>query len=97
MIDNQELDQNIDIPTDFLRIHSRTFSKVRRNPLQDHFYLRINTPFLITQHGGSGACGGMAEKFPPFPPHVVFIFRVRFLRFSVFTFPFYKGALEYEH
>ena len=30
--------------------------------------LKINTPFLITQHGGSGACGGMAEKFPPLPP-----------------------------
>ena len=28
--------------------------------------LKINTPFLITQHGGSDACGGMAEKFPPF-------------------------------
>ena len=30
--------------------------------------LKINTPFLITQHGGSDACGGMAEKFPPLPP-----------------------------
>ena len=25
-----------------------------------------------------------------------FYIRVRFLRFSLFTFPFYKGALEYE-
>ena len=49
--------------------------------------LKINTPFLITQHGGSDACGGMAEKFPPFPPlspHVIFISH-EFLRFSVFS------------
>jgi hypothetical protein len=30
--------------------------------------LKINDTFLITQHCGSGACGGMAEKFPPLPP-----------------------------
>ena len=66
MSDNQALDQNIDIPTDFLRIYSRTFLKVRRNPLQDHFSLKINDPFLITQHGGSGACGGNI------PPHARF-------------------------
>ena len=49
--------------------------------------LKINTQFLITQHGGSDACGGMAEKFPPFPPlspHVIFISH-EFLRFSVFS------------
>jgi hypothetical protein len=40
--------------------------KVRRNPFQDAFSLKINTPFLITQHGRSDACGGMAEKFSPF-------------------------------
>ena len=85
-------------PTDFLRTYSRTFSKVRRNSFPAHFSLKINTPFLITQHGGSDACGGMAEKFPPFPPlspHVIFISH-EFLRFSVFTFPFPEGALEYE-
>ena len=63
-------------PTDFLRTHSYTLSKVRRNSPQDYFSLKINTPFLIIQHGGIDACGGMAEKFPPlppFPPHVVFI------------------------
>jgi hypothetical protein len=31
------------------------------------------------------------------PLHVIFIFRVRFQRFSVFTFPFYKGVLECMH
>ena len=62
MIDNQTLDQKIDIPTDFLRIHSRTFSKVRRNSFLRVFSMKTNTPFLITQHGG------MAEKFPPLPP-----------------------------
>ena len=70
MIDNQTLDQKIDIPTDFLRIHSRTFSKVRRNSFLRVFSMKTNTPFLIMQHGGSG---GMAENFPP---HVIFIFRV---------------------
>ena len=78
MIDNQILDQKIDISTDFLRIHSRTFSKVRRNSFLRVFSMKTNTPFLIMQHGGSG---GMAEKFPP---HVVFILYVRFLRFAVF-------------
>ena len=50
--------------------------------------LKINTPFLITQHGGSDACGGMAEKFPPLPPfrHMFSyipacgVFRKKFLR-----------------
>ena len=71
--------------------------KVRRNPFSAPFSLKINAAFSITQHGGSGACGGMAEKFPPLPPHVVFIFYVRFLRFAVFrrdTEPLPKGRLN---
>ena len=94
MIDNQTLDQKIDIPTDFLRIHSRTFSKVRRNSFLRVFSMKTNTPFLIMQHGGSGE---MAEKFPPLPPHVVFILYVRFLRFAVFrrdTEPLQKERLN---
>ena len=50
MIDNQTLDQKIDIPTDFLRIHSRTFSKVRRNSFLRVFSMKTNTPFVIMQH-----------------------------------------------
>ena len=38
-------------PTDFLRTHSQTFSKVRRNPFLRVFSLKINVPFLITQTG----------------------------------------------
>jgi hypothetical protein len=52
--------------------------------LQDHFSLKVNDPFLITQHGGSGACGRMAEKFPPLSPHVIFISR-EFLPLSIFS------------
>ena len=37
--------------------------KVRRNPFLRVFFLKINAPFLITLHGGNGACGG---NFPPF-------------------------------
>ena len=37
-------------PTDFLRTHSLTFSKVRRNPFQNPFSLKINAPLLITQY-----------------------------------------------
>ena len=81
MIDNQTLDQKIDIPTDFLRIHSRTFSKVRRNSFLRVFSMKTNTPFLIMQHGGSG---GNFSATSAIPPHVVFILYVRFLRFSVF-------------
>jgi hypothetical protein len=73
MIDNQELDQKIDIPTDFLRIHSRTFSKVRRNPFEHPFSLKINVPFLITQYDGSGAYGGSFSVIPPFPPPINFL------------------------
>ena len=70
MIDNQTLDQKIDIPTDFLRTHSRTFSKVRRNSFLRVFSMKTNTPFLIMQHGG------MAEKFPPLSPfrHMLFLY-----------------------
>ena len=39
MIDNQALDQNIDIPTDFLRIHSRTFSKSPQKLIPRSFLL----------------------------------------------------------
>ena len=66
------------------------FSALLKSPQKSFpapFSLKINTPFLITQHGGSDACGGMAEKFPPFPPlspHVIFISH-EFLRFSVFS------------
>ena len=42
MIDNQTLDQKIDIPTDFLRIHSRTFSKVRRNSFLRVFSMKTS-------------------------------------------------------
>ena len=46
--------------------------------------LKINTPFLITQHGGSDACGGMAEKllrhFRHFR-HMSFLFRMSFCGF----------------
>jgi len=62
--------------TDFLRTFSHTFSKVRRNPFSAPFSLKINAAFLITQHGGSGACGGMAETFPLLPPfrHMSFLY-----------------------
>ena len=49
MIDNQTLDQKIDIPTDFLRIHSRTFSKVRRNSFLRVFSMKTNTLWQILQ------------------------------------------------
>ena len=51
MIDNQELDQNIDIPADTFSAIFKHSQKVRRNPLQDHFSLKINTAFLIAQSG----------------------------------------------
>ena len=92
MIDNQTLDQKIDIPTDFLRIHSRTFSKVRRNSFLRVFSMKTNTPFLIMQHSGSG---GMAENFPPLPPHVVFILYVRFSVFRRDTEPLQKDRARY--
>ena len=47
-------------------LSAHTFSallKVRRNPFLIVFSLKINAPFLFTQHGGSGACDG---NFPPF-------------------------------
>ena len=89
MIDNQTLDQKIDIPTDFLRIHSRTFSKVRRNSFLRVFSMKTNTPFLIMQHGGSGGSGGMAEKFPPLPPfrHMLFLY----FMYGFYGFPVSEG------
>ena len=50
----------------FPRTHFFTLSKVRRNPFQHPFSLKINASFLITQHGGSGACGGMRRSFRHF-------------------------------
>ena len=86
---NQWLKEYAPPSTDFPQTYSQTVPNVRRNPFSAPFSLKINAPFLITQHGGTDTCGGMAEKFPPLPPlspHVIFIFRVRFLRFSVFSF-----------
>ena len=74
-------------PTDFLRTISQTFSNVRRNPFQNPFSLKINTPLLITQYDIISIIGIFNNfKMPIMPkmPHVIFIFRVRFLRFSVF-------------
>jgi hypothetical protein len=42
MIDNQVLGQNIDIPTDTSSAIFKHPQKVRRNPLQDYFSLKIN-------------------------------------------------------
>ena len=44
-------------PADFLRTHFQTSSKFRRNPMQDHFFLKINAPFLITQYGSTSTFG----------------------------------------
>ena len=63
MSDNQALDQKIDIPADTFSAIFKHSQKVRRNPLQDHFYLKINAAFLITQYGGSDACGGNGGEF----------------------------------
>ena len=68
MIDNQTLDQKIYIPTDFLRIHSRTFSKVRRNSFLRVFSMKTNTPFLIMQHGGEVSATSAIQ------PHIVLYF-----------------------
>ena len=67
MIDNQALGQNIDIPANTFSYLFIPPQKVRRNSPQDYFSLKINAAFLITQHGGSGACGGMAGTVPPLP------------------------------
>ena len=74
-------------PTDFLRTDSQKVSNVRRNPFQHPFSLKINTPFLITQYDIISIIGIFNNfKMPIMPkvPHVIFIFRVRFLWFSVF-------------
>mgnify|MGYP003467043515 CR=1 FL=1 len=87
----QRLKEQCPHPTDFLRTLSQPSSKVRRNPFQHPFSLKINAAFLIAQSGIIDIFGTFNNvKMPkmPLPPHVVFIFYVRFLRFSVFTFPF---------
>ena len=48
-IDNKQLTILLLFSTDFLRTNLRVGEKVRRNPLQKSFSLKINTPFLITQ------------------------------------------------
>ena len=46
MIDNQVLGQNVDVPTDTSSAIFKHPQKVRRNPLQDHFSLKINEYIL---------------------------------------------------
>lgn len=46
MIDNQALDKKIDIPADTFSAIFKHPQKVRRNPLQDHFSLKINEYIL---------------------------------------------------
>ena len=63
-------------------LSANTFSDLLKKSAEILFQyplsLKINTPFLITQHGGSDACGGMAEKFPPFRHfrHISFSFHL---------------------
>ena len=63
-------------PTNLITFILRTFCK-HISPLlkksaeihfQHPFFLKINTPFLFTQHGGSGACSGSFSVIPPLPP-----------------------------
>ena len=56
------------LPADFLRTLSHTFSKSPQESIFSTFLPEDQCSILITQHGGSGACGGMAETFPPLPP-----------------------------
>ena len=72
-------------PTDFLRTLSHPSSKVRRNPFQHPFSLKIKAPVLITQSGIIDIIGTFNNVKMPKMPHVIFIFCVRFLRFSVFS------------
>ena len=44
-----KLTNNTLFPADLLWTHCQILSNVRRNSPQDHFSLKINTPFLITQ------------------------------------------------
>ena len=77
MIDNQALGQNIDIPTDTFSAIFKHSQKVRRNSFPTSFLPENQCSILIAQHGGSG---GEVSATSAIPPHVVFIFYVRFLR-----------------
>ena len=70
MIDNQALGQNIDIP-------ANTFSYLF---IPFHTFSKSPQKFIFSTFLPEDQCSILI------PPHVIFIFRVRFLRFSVFTF-----------
>ena len=76
-------------------------SKVRRNSFQNPISLKISTRFLITQHGGSGACDGNFSVIPPFPPPVHFLLRKRcffllkYLRICIFCCTFAPEMVVY--
>ena len=59
--------------TDFPRTHLRTFKKVRENPFQNFFSLKISTSFFVTQYVSIVVSVGLKPSIPTkttFPPHV---------------------------
>ena len=72
----------------------QTFSNVRRNPLQDHFSLKINVPFLITQHGGSdGEASAISATCTFLPRKGVFL--PKYLRICIFCCTFAPKMVVY--
>ena len=91
MIDNQALGQNIDIPTDTSSAIFKHPQKVRRNSFPTSF-LPENQCCILNYAAWRKRRlwrnSGEVSATSAIPPHVIFIFRMKFLRFSVFTFPF---------
>ena len=75
-------------PTDFLRTHFQPTSKSPQKFAERPYLSENQNTILLTQYVGFVVIVGLKPSKPTLPPHVIFIFRVRFLQFSVFTFPF---------
>jgi hypothetical protein len=69
-------------PADFLRIHYRIFSNVRRNLCEHPFSLKINAAYLITQYVSYVVIVAFKPSKTTLLLHVVFIFRACFYTFQ---------------
>ena len=78
-------------PTDFLQTHSQSPQNVRRNPFQNPFSLKINTPLLITQYDIISIIGIFNNFKMPIMPKMPHVFVYSRLSYFLKKFSYAEG------